>query len=88
MRGLNDSINMDHKVVSFGYDLQPSTLTQRLKASHCGLGDVCWVVQITRNFFPFFTINHAVTLLVEALHHKQEGCGLISRWRYWNFPLA
>jgi len=25
-------------------------------------------------------INHVLTQMVEALHHKAEGCGLESRW--------
>jgi hypothetical protein len=68
-----------------GYDLQISTVTQRVIAGHCVQGNVFWVVQRTRNFILSCTVNHTVTQLYEALHHKTEGCGLDYRWRHWKF---
>jgi len=56
-----------------------SAVTQRVMAGHVNTVILIAVAQQTRNFFPLCTINHAVTQMVEALHHKQEGCGLDSR---------
>jgi hypothetical protein len=46
------------------------------------------VAQKKRKFFPLCTNNHDVTNMVDALHHKAEGCGLDSQRRHWKFSLA
>jgi len=54
------------------------TVTEWVMAGHVNTVMHISVAQQT-NFFPLCTINHAVTLMVESLHHKPEGCGLDSR---------
>jgi hypothetical protein len=58
------------KVEMLGYDLQTSTVTQRVISAQCEHGNLYLVVENTRNFFPSCTINHTVTQLVEAPPHK------------------
>ena len=55
-----------------GYELQISTVKQRLIAGHCEHGNVCLVVQKTRDLYIFFKINHVVTRIFEAKHNKSE----------------
>ena len=60
-----------------GYELQISTVTQRPMAGHCEESNICLVVQ--KNLYLFFTINHVVTRIFEAKHHKPEVCSFVSR---------
>ena len=55
-----------------GYDVQVSRLTQRLMTGHWEHGNVCLVVQKTRDLYIFFKINHVVTRIFEAKHNKSE----------------
>ena len=71
-----------------GYDLHTSTVTHRLMAGPVNTVTHIPVIHETRNFFLSFTINHAVTKVVNALHHKSEGRGFDSRWCHWKFSLA
>jgi len=70
-----------------GYDLQISTVTGRLMADHCEQGNIHWAAQKAK-FYPSCTINHVLTRIFGALHHKPEGYGLDSRWSYWKFQLV
>ena len=65
------------KCEMLGYDLQTSTVTQRLMAGHVNRVMYIWLYK-EKNFYPTCTNNHAVTQMVEALHHKADGCGFYS----------
>ena len=41
----------------------------------------------TRHIY-ILLLGHAVAQLVEALRYKSEGCGFVSQWCHWNFPLT
>ena len=45
-----------------------------------------WKEELKKSTWRY--LGHAVTQLVEALHYKQEGRGLDSRWCQWNFSLT
>jgi len=62
-----------------GYELQISTVTQVPMAGHYEHGNVCLVVQKIGKLYLFFTINHVVTPIFEAKHHKPEVNGFVSR---------
>jgi hypothetical protein len=75
------------KCEMLGYDLQISTVTQRVVAGHCEHRNAYLVVQ-RGHFFPSCTINHAVKQSVEALQ-----CGTGRKVAVWlpddvtgNFP--
>ena len=59
--------------------MQTSTITQLVMAGHVNMVMHISVAQKTTNFYPLCKINHAITQMIEALHHKPEGCGLDSR---------
>jgi len=71
-----------------GYELQISTVTQMQMAGHYEQGNICLVVQETRNLYLSFTNNHVVTRIFQAKHHKPEFCGFVSRWCHWKFSLT
>ena len=70
-----DSINVDLRCEMLGYDLQISTVTQRTMAGFVNRVMYIWLNK-GQEISILFTINHALTQTVEALHHKPEGCGL------------